>query len=131
MGRFDRFTKIEPKRDEPAEEPHDPFAPPPQRELVLEVADDPSPARERHLAERRARAEADLATSQEPPPPLEIVDLAGRHNFLQRMTVRERAFTLLGAVAVIGLVGEFVTPIVWGIFPIVLVLVVVTAFVRD
>ncbi len=62
MSKLDRFRRIEP-RGAPAS--HDPFAPPPERPLELQVALDDAAEVEKVKAERRARAEAELAQHEQ------------------------------------------------------------------
>lgn len=132
-----RFEAIEPRRGDPATPPpDDPFAPPRQREVRLELADD-VPEADRAKEERRARAEAELAelarerdaqraldrTSPAPPWLQRREALA-----LARMTTTGRIIVLGTAALVIGVLAQLTGPIAWGLFPIIAAVVIGSHF---
>ena len=65
MSKLDRFRRIEPRREPATPDAHDPFAPPPERPLELQVALEDAADMDKAKAERRARAEAELAQHEQ------------------------------------------------------------------
>jgi hypothetical protein len=130
-----RFRAIEPRRD-PAAPADDPFAPPPEPELRLEVAPDQAPEADLAKEQRRARAEAELAelertrlaqqTRDEPPAPAWL-QRPGFH-VLARLTTVDRVVILGTASLVIGILAQLAGPVAWGLLPIVAAVVVGSHF---
>lgn len=130
-----RFRAIEPRRD-PAAPADDPFAPPREPELRLEVAPDQAPEADLAKAQRRARAEAELAelartritgdVREEPPAPAWL-QRPGFHA-LARLTTVDRIVILGTAALVIGVVAQLAGPIAWGLLPIVIAVVIGSHF---
>ncbi len=115
--------------DSPEEEP-DQFAPPPEPKLHLEVAE--IPHAKQHTDDRHARAEASLAKTRDELiiQKLRQAEIQERRMFygpLSKLTIRDRAIAIGVTALACAITTELWRPIVWGLFPIVVVLVVVTA----
>lgn len=133
-----RFAKLEPRSEQPAEAAVDPFAPPPEREIRLEVESAPNVAVDRAKAEKRARAEAELEqtrdrvievqNAREEVPP----DLVTRaFDPLVRMTNAGRWYVLGGSIVVIAVLAQIVGAIAWGLLPIVIAVLLASLFTRE
>jgi hypothetical protein len=129
-----RFAKLEPRRDEPEVAPADPFMPPPEREVALEVAHETASTADRAMAEKRARAEAELERARETalveqserdeaPPDLATQTI----DPIVRTTNANRWYVLAGGTAVIGVLAAIVGPVAWGLLPILLAVVIGSA----
>lgn len=125
-----RFQAIEPRKEEPAP-PDDPFAPPRERELRLDIVHH-APEADRAKEQRRARAEAELAEHAREREELAIQEPVHAPNWMQRsevhalarMTTTGRIIVLGTATLVIGILAQLVGPVVWGLLPIVAVIVI-------
>jgi len=124
-----RFGDIEPTRAEPEPPVDDPFAPPPEAEIHLQIADAPVD----HLREkRRQRAEAELAEARE----RQLAEQAEAEaeaaaepetafGWLGRWTLRDRLIALAVGALGCAIAGELVGPVVWVVYPVLVVVVVV------
>lgn len=129
-----RFAKLEPRREEPAEAHADPFMPPPEREVELEVAHEVGSTADRAKAENRARAEDKLAAARELALAAQTArdeapaDLATQTiDPIVRTTNANRWYVLAGGAAGIGVLAAIVGPIAWGLLPILIAVVIGSA----
>lgn len=130
-GKSLRFGKIEARKDAPEKAAPDPFAPPPDdSDVPLEIAADDAAERDRLRAERAAKAQesldreaqrqAELNMQEEAREDRGVVDaLARRGNEALAMPVKQRLYLAGGALAVIAVCALTITPILWGLAPIV------------
>lgn len=137
-----RFGKIEARKDAAPKPPPDPFAPPPEdAEVPLEIAADDAAERDRLRAEREAKARdaldreaqrlAELRMQEEARDDRGLVDaLARRGNQALAMPMEKRLYIAGGALAVIAVCALTITPILWGLVPIV-VLVFFASLMQD
>jgi len=125
-----RFGGIEATRDHastPSTEP-DPFAPPPEAELELALAPEPSPK----ARQRRARAEAALEEAREELVERQEVQATAKRGVafgpLGRLSLRDRAIALGVSALAFAVAAELFGHLVWAGFPVVLAILVATAF---
>lgn len=123
-----RFARLEPRHEDPPEAPADPFMPPPEREVPLEVAYEAAPAADKARAERRARAESDLAKARDEAQPELAMQSIDPIDPIVRATNTNRWFVLSGGTAAIAIGGVIVSPIVWGLLPILIAVVIGSAY---
>lgn len=116
-----RFGNIEPPREEPAPAEPDPFAPPPEPEIALEVTHRPDPTIERAKAEKLARAMAELDLAKE----RVIAEREAREDKrkafrspLAQLGTAGKAYLVGGTVLAIALLAHFVGPVAWGLLPV-------------
>ena len=130
-GKSMRFGKIEARKDAPAKAAPDPFAPPPEdSEVPLEIAADDAADAERLRAERVARAQesldreaqrqAELNMREEAHADRGLVDsLARRGNEALAMPTEKRLYVAGGVLAVTAVCALTISPIFWGLAPVV------------
>jgi hypothetical protein len=133
-----RFGKIEARKDPAAPAPRDPFAPPPEdTEVPLEVAHDDDRMVARAKEEKRARAQAKIDAERQriaemqmreeaQQGPLDLV--LQKRGALMNLTSAERFYWGLGALAVIGVLSLVIGPIMWGLAPIVIAVLIGSMF---
>ena len=121
-----RFGKIEARKEERVRT-HDPFSPPPEDgDVALEVADDDVRDRERHKAERAAKAQAQLDAEAQRLAELRMMQEARDDGFhaLEKaqavisLSVRHRAYLLGGLLAAIALLAAMFGTALWGLAPV-------------
>ena len=130
-GKSMRFQNIEAPTAAAETPALDPFAPPPdEAEVPLEIAADDAAERDRLRAEREAHAQeqldqeaqrlAELRMQQEAREDRGVVEsLARRGNAALAMSVQQRLTIAGGVLAIIAVLAVTVSPIIWGLAPIV------------
>ena len=135
-----RFGKIEARKDAPATQERDPFAPPDESpEVPLEIAADDAADRDRLRAEREAKAKAqldaeaqrlaELRMQQEARADSGVVEsLARRGQAALSLSVGQRAYVALGALAVIAVLAFAIGRFMWGFAPVVVLVFLASLF---
>ena len=121
------------RREDTAPPVDDPFAPPPERKVELEVrADDILDAKRMH-AERDTRAKAQLRAEAEALEHERDMRLTAREEtpWLIAMDHRTRAYCITGAIAAGALIAEIAGPIGWGVAIAAVVVLGLTALARS
>ncbi len=130
-GKSMRFGKIEARKDAPAKAAPDPFAPPPEdSEVPLEIAADDVAERDRLRAEREAKAHdnlereaqrlAELRMQEEAREDRGVVEsLARRGNEALAMPTEKRLYIAGGILAVTAVCALTISPVFWGLAPVV------------
>lgn len=128
-----RFAAIEPRRETPTAEP-DPFAPPPDAEVELQIVHEQLPEVDRAKADKRARAEALVDAAQRERADVEQEraeqQVASPVHRLLELLVRmgNYRFVLIGGILLVTLVlADVVGPAVWLVAPM-LIGVIVASF---
>ena len=141
-GKSVRFGKIEARKEDAAPAERDPFAPPHEEtDAPLEIAADDAAERDRLRAEREASAQAkldaeaqrlaELRMQEEAREERGVVEsLARRGNQALAMPVQQRLAIAGGALAIIAVLAVTVSPIIWGLAPIV-ILVFLASLMQD
>ncbi|MBL9013242.1 MAG: hypothetical protein JNL83_03645 [Myxococcales bacterium] len=135
-----RFGKIEARKDAAEQPATDPFAPPPDDpEVPLEIAADDAAERDRLRAEREAKAQArldaeaqrlaELRMQEEARQDTSVVEaLARRGNAALSLSVGQRAYVALGALAVIAVLAFAIGRFMWGFAPVVVLIFLASLF---
>lgn len=133
-GKSMRFEKIEAPKAEAARPAPDPFAPPPEEpEVPLEIAADDAAERDRLRADRATRAQRDLAREAQRVAELRMQEearedrgvveaLARKGNEALAMPVQQRLTIAGGAIAIIAVCALTISPIIWGLAPVVILI---------
>jgi hypothetical protein len=134
-----RFGKIEARKEQPVAAP-DPFAPPPDgAEEQIELADGDRSHDERVKAEKKSWAQQKLDEERQRIAELQMqqearegrLDLAiPGTNALLDLSVRDRALVSAGLLVGIAVLALTITPILWGLAPLVILVFVATLFAK-
>ena len=128
-----RFGKIEARKEPPAVAAADPFAPPPEElEAPLEVEQGDDRLVAQHKQEKKLKAQAALDAERQRIAEIQMREEAQRgpldivlqkRGALLNLTDAERVYVGLGGLAVNGVLAAIISPVMWGLAPIVVAVV--------